>query len=163
ALLGLTRESEQSEQIRVIDLVSETLEAMARPLERDSIELRLNVGDDLTVTTYRVELEHVLLNLLINARKALLRRPSGRRLEISADSDEEGMVILVSDNGPGIPADRIERVFEPFYTSEECEDGEDSGHGLGLAVCRELAQSLGGDISVSSEVGEGTTFRVRLP
>ncbi|MGC9454100.1 MAG: sensor histidine kinase [Phycisphaerae bacterium] len=165
ALLGLTRESQESEQVRVAELVNEALDAMARPPQRDSIELLLDVPEQLTITTRRVELEHVLLNLLINARKALLRRPAGRRLEISACTDGRDVLLQVGDNGPGIAAEHMERIFEPFYTlgNDENNENSESGHGLGLAVCRELVQSLGGDISVSSEVNEGTTFTIRLP
>lgn len=162
ALLGLTRESEEPEEVRVGKIVSETLEAMARPPERDSIELLTDIPENLTITTCRVELEHVLLNLFINARKALMGKPSGRRLEISAQTEKHDVVLHVSDNGSGISPEHVDRIFEPFYTVGN-DQGDDAGHGLGLAVCRELVQSLGGDISVASRLNEGTTFTVRLP
>jgi signal transduction histidine kinase len=160
ALLGLTEDREEPEQVRLGELVAETLEAMARPPDRDAIELIVDVPEELTLTVRPVELQHVLLNLLINARKALLKRPAGRRLEISAGREGRDVVLGVSDNGPGIAPEHQQRIFEPFYSVG---DDEREGHGLGLAVCRHITTSLGGDISVESRPGEGTTFALRLP
>ena len=162
ALLGLTEEREQPEPVRLAELVRQTLEAMARPPERDGIALSVDVPEDLTLTTRRVELQHVLLNLLINARKALLRSGGDRRLEISAARSEGGVVVRVSDSGPGIAAEHVEHVFEPFYSVGDDGDAE-RGYGLGLAVCREIVTSLGGEISVASRPGEGTAFTLCLP
>jgi signal transduction histidine kinase len=160
ALLGLTEEREEPEPVRLSELVAETLEAMARPPQRDLIELTVDVPDDLTLTVRPVELQHVLLNLLINARKALLKRAGGRHLEISARRAKADVLLQVSDNGPGIPPEHQQRIFEPFYSVG---GDEDEGYGLGLAVCRHITTSLGGDILVDSRPGEGTTFTLRLP
>jgi signal transduction histidine kinase len=65
----------------------------------------------------------------------------------------------VRDEGTGIPADDLGRIFEPFYTTK----GRGRGTGLGLSICRELARTLGGTITVESRPGQGSTFAVRLP
>jgi signal transduction histidine kinase len=69
------------------------------------------------------------------------------------------VVVEVSDTGCGIPAENLERIFNPFFTTKPV----GVGTGLGLSVCHGIITALGGDISVRSEVGQGTTFRVSLP
>jgi signal transduction histidine kinase len=101
----------------------------------------------------------VMVNLLSNAIKFT---PDGGRIELSATCDDEGLVISVSDNGPGIPEEYRERIFEKF--------GQVAGRksklpstGLGLTFCKMVAEAHGGRIWVESVVGEGSTFRVLLP
>lgn len=71
--------------------------------------------------------------------------------------------VIVSDSGPGIPAEALDRVFEPFFRLSRDEHSIIEGSGLGLAICRELVTQLHGEISVSSVAGEGTLVSVRFP
>ena len=71
--------------------------------------------------------------------------------------------VIVSDSGPGIPAEAFDRVFEPFFRLSRDEHSMIEGSGLGLAICRELVTQLQGEISVSSVAGEGTSISVRFP
>ncbi len=162
ALLGLTDDREEPQRVRLADVVSEALAAMARPPERDQIELYLDIPEDLDLTVRRAELEHVLLNLLINARKALLGKPADRRIELAARREGDEVIISVTDNGPGIDQQDLERIFQPFCSNDAAAEA-DSGYGLGLAVCRELAASLGGEIYASSAPGRQTHFVLRVP
>jgi len=103
-------------------------------------------------------LGQVFLNLLINASQAI---PEGRADEneicVEVGLDASGRVLVtISDTGAGIESSSLEDVFTPFFTTKQ-------GVGLGLAICRDIVASHGGDIEVESEVGRGTTFRVRLP
>jgi signal transduction histidine kinase len=162
ALLGTLRgEAGKSAEINVSELLAGTLTAMAREPKKDGIELVCDVPADLQMLTRRVELQQVLLNLIMNARSAVTARSGLRRIEISARRSGQGVAFRVADNGVGIPPEHLEKIFEPFFTTKAA--SAQDGHGLGLAVCREIVTSLGGDISVESSLGIGTTFTVRLP
>jgi signal transduction histidine kinase len=84
--------------------------------------------------------------------------PDGK-VDVTLHQIANGVEVVVYDSGPGIPADVVARIFDPFFTSRP---GSGAG-GLGLAVAYGIAHGLGGDIGVSSPPGEGVTFRVRLP
>jgi signal transduction histidine kinase len=162
ALLDLTQTpTEASETIDVEAMIRETLLAMARPPERDGIELILDVPDGLNVPGRRIKLQQVLLNLLLNARSAVLGRPAPRSIHIRAERDASAFRLLVQDNGEGIEADHLERIFEPFFSTKP--RGRQEGSGLGLAICRDILRSMGGDIHASSTPGRGATFCITLP
>ncbi len=114
------------------------------------------VGDPLRI-------EQILLNLLSNAIKFT---PAGRiELRIGVDAREERRVCLaieVEDSGIGLTQESIARLFQPFAQADASMNRKFGGTGLGLALCRRLAEMMGGDISVTSREGAGTTFRVRL-
>lgn len=103
-------------------------------------------------------LVQILLNLIINATQALegMENPHHKgKISISArDSQDDRLIIEIEDNGPGIPSEVIGRIFEPFFTTKV----NGNGCGLGLLICKELAQENGGEISVTSTPGEGATF-----
>jgi signal transduction histidine kinase len=99
------------------------------------------------------ELKEVLLNLVENARAAI---DAAGHITISAHSADERVVIEVSDDGPGIPAEQLPRIFDPHFSTRS------TGTGLGLAIVRRLVESWGGTITAESEAGAGTTVRIRL-
>jgi two-component system NtrC family sensor kinase len=103
------------------------------------------------------KLQQVLLNLLVNASEAM---PAGGtvRIEASLEPDGRRVVLSVADTGSGIPAEIRERIFEPFYSTKE---GRTDG--LGLAISWNIVEQHGGVIELDSEVGRGTTFRIKLP
>jgi signal transduction histidine kinase len=102
------------------------------------------------------QIRQVLVNLVNNAGEAI---ESGGSIEIRATEipDGGGVILAVADDGPGIPRDQLERIFEPFHTTKV------HGTGLGLAVARTLVAQHGGTIEVDSRVGRGSTFVVILP
>ena len=105
----------------------------------------------------RNELEQVFFNLCSNALDAM---PQGGTLTIVSQVVQDHLVeVQVRDTGTGIPQTRLPRIFEPFYTTKE----PGKGTGLGLAICWRIIDEAGGTIDVSSEVGQGTTFSLRLP
>jgi len=164
AILGLARE-DRAEPVRVnvCKLITDTLLAIGRDPKRDAIEIVVRTAADLSIVTRRVELQQVLLNLLLNARTAVLGRPAPRRIEVSASAAGPEVVISVMDNGVGIPRENLKRIFEPFFTTKPNTDGKPGGHGLGLAVCREIVRTLNGEINVKSRPGSGATFTLLLP
>jgi signal transduction histidine kinase len=106
-------------------------------------------------------LHRLLVNLMRNARQAIELQPNRRtlgRVTITAIKTADDVILIVSDNGPGIPEKVRERLFQPFSSSNT-----PGGTGLGLAIARELAQLHGGDVRLANTGPGGTAFEVRLP
>ncbi len=108
-----------------------------------------------------MRLGQVFLNLLVNAAQAIPPdRVTENEIRVKAwASAPDRVTVAVSDTGCGIPPDVLPRIFDPFFTTKPVGEGT----GLGLPVCRNILSALGGELSVESEVGRGTTFRVTLP
>jgi signal transduction histidine kinase len=105
------------------------------------------------------KLDQIMLNLLSNAIKFTA---SGGTITLSCAASADQVTVSVSDSGQGIPADKHERIFEPFFQVDRGTTRAHEGTGLGLAISRELARAMDGDILVESAAGEGSTFRVVL-
>ena len=145
------------------EVVEGVLCLVQKELQRCGISVTSSIPDSLGVTVSPGQLQEVLLNLLINSIHAV--GSQGGRVEIRAEPAEPNQVrIELSDDGRGIPADDLTKIFDPFFTTKGAlGGGSQSGTGLGLTVCYNIVQTNGGDIEVESEVGRGTTFRIRLP
>ena len=163
SMLGLARGESTFGKVEVQKLVDEVLLVLARDPQKDGIALRVQVQPGVTVYGDAVQLEQVLLNLLINARQAMLG--NGGSLTIKANQMDNGVVRLqVVDTGPGIPEKLLTKIFEPFFTTKgTTRKGEAKGTGLGLAICRDIVEAHRGKIEVTSAVGKGTTFTLVLP
>ena len=163
SMLGLARGESTFGQVSIRSLVDETLLVLARDPKKDGIALRVQVEPELTVNADAIQLEQVLLNLLINARQAMLGK--GGAITIKAQQCDSGEArIQVSDTGPGIPERLLPKIFQPFFTTKgTARKGEAKGTGLGLAICKEIVEHHMGRIEVESEVGKGTTFSIYLP
>lgn len=167
SMLSLVRGDRENRTIQIQSLIDESLAVLARDPRKDGIALRVQVQPDLEVRGDPVQLEQVLLNLLINARQAMLT--AGTRgaasITIRADKTGDGEVrISVVDTGPGIAQANLPKIFEPFFTTKTSPKlGEPRGSGLGLHICKQIIEGHGGRIEVESTVGRGTTFGVLLP
>lgn len=108
----------------------------------------------------RNRLAQVITNLLVNAAHAMndVERDV-HRVRISARRDDQYLALSISDSGPGIPDDALEKIFNPFYTTKR----ESQGTGLGLSISRSILQHMGGELAVTSLYGEGATFLCILP
>ena len=115
---------------------------------------------DLGVWADRDRLDQIMLNLIGNAVKYT---PAGGHIRVSVHCDPTSVAISVSDNGPGIPEDKRQLIFQPFVQLGSSTEATASGVGLGLAISRDLARVMGGDIDVKSSEGQGSTFTLRLP
>jgi signal transduction histidine kinase len=102
----------------------------------------------------------VFVNLLANAVKF---SPRGGQVEVRWWRDEGYAVTQISDQGPGIPADKLATIFEPFTQLDSSTTRQHGGAGLGLTISQRIVQALGGQMWVESEVGRGARFSVRLP
>jgi len=139
------------------DMILSAVDLIAADLRRDKIELRLDeVSNVPRLELDTQQLQQVLLNLLHNARQALERREGERWIEVSTDSNREAVLLDVRDNGDGIPPDKADRIFAPFFTTKAM------GTGLGLALCRRFLEAHGAQLElVPSEVG--AHFRITFP
>lgn len=117
-------------------------------------------ADGQRVLADRQRLLQILLNLVGNAIKFT---PRGGRVSVEASSDDSRVLIQVRDTGVGIPPDRLHAVFEPFVQVDDALTRTAEGAGLGLAISRDLARAMGGDITLESEQGRGSTFTIELP
>ncbi|NTV48048.1 MAG: hypothetical protein HGB32_12590 [Geobacteraceae bacterium] len=119
--------------------------------------LNREFGDLPQIKCYPQQLNQVFLNLLVNAAHAIGENQG--IITVRTWSEQEDVLVSVADSGCGIPDDIKQRIFEPFFTTKEV----GKGTGLGLSISYDIIRKHGGDITVESEVGRGTTFIVRLP
>jgi two-component system sensor histidine kinase SenX3 len=142
-------------------LLHEAAERVHAAAETVGIPLRVaDVPDDLIVTCDRGQVVSAITNLLDNALKY---SELGQPVELDARDDGEFVSISVRDHGIGIPSRDLERIFERFYRVDRARSRTTGGIGLGLAIVRHVAQAHGGEVTVESREGEGSTFRLRLP
>ena len=144
-------------------IIDNAVQCLCRDLSKDNISVGIQLDAGLKVRSNEHLLTQVLFNLIINARQAML----GRRGRLTIDAVRQGddhVVINVRDTGCGIPAERIDRIFEPFYSTKTSADKPDrQGLGLGLAICKDIIEDVQGAIAVQSHVDVGTTFTLTLP
>lgn len=164
ALLRMLRAEEgELVEAELLEIVQDSLLAMGRDLAKDGIALDLSVPPALRLTTRPAELKQVLVNLVLNARSAVLKRGHGGSVAIAARKRGKRVVLTVADTGCGIEPEHMAKLFQPFFTTKTGEQHEEKGNGLGLAICREIVTDMGGQITVESAPGEGTTFTITLP
>jgi PAS domain S-box-containing protein len=161
AKLGSGRIEFRTRPIGVRQTVDAVLEMVAPQIAIKGLHLQTTaVPNDLSMMADQDKARQILLNLFANALK--FTPPDGT---ISLDVRTEPGVVLVSvsDTGIGIPGDHLERIFEPFVQARRAVNPSDHGFGLGLAISRQLARAMGGDLTVRSAVTEGSTFTLTLP
>jgi len=117
-------------------------------------------GADIAVRADRDRLDQIMLNLIGNAVKYT---PAGGAIRVAVDCDPKTVSVSVHDTGPGIPADKQQVIFQPFVQLGPANEGTSTGVGLGLAISRDLARAMGGDVTVRSMNGSGSTFTLTLP
>jgi signal transduction histidine kinase len=140
----------------------DSLETLLRPdLARQELTYIWNGCDrSLMVRADPIKLRQILLNVLGNAIKFT---PSGGRIELSARRSGDRILIRVSDTGIGIPAEKIDRVFDPFFQGQSGTTREYPGVGLGLSISRDFARAMGGDIHVENGPNEGCVVTIEPP
>jgi len=147
------------ERVAPDEVVDEVIAALSALAAAKQIEVTSQVDAPLFETD-RDRLRGVLENLVENALKYT---PAGGHVSVSARTDEGSVVFEVADDGPGIGAEHLPRLFERFYRVDKARSRELGGTGLGLSIVKHLVESLGGLVSVSSEPGRGSQFSVRFP
>lgn len=153
---------QQREDVCVRTLVEEVFTCLCRDFTKDGITVQTSIPEELRASCVPVQIEQVLMNLILNAREAML--PGGGILKVRARADGDRIEIVVSDTGPGIAAEHLPCIFRPFFTTKNGKDRPaGSGSGVGLAFCRRVVDAHGGEITAASEPGQGSTFTIRLP
>lgn len=138
------------------------VESLGRDLSKDGIRFSSQLDPSLRVLADPLGLQQVLFNLFLNARDAMAGRKSSR-LTVSAQVTNGRTRIQVRDNGPGIALEVQRHLFEAFETSKHVlRGGRIRCGGLGLAICRQIAEDNGGTIAVESNEDDGTTFTIEL-
>ena len=159
-LLNFSRTGSATEfaEIDVARVLDDTLQLLEPQLRRNQIELVRHYDEDAPeVYGNAGKLQQVFTNLILNARDAI---PDGGKIIVSTGTAEDGSLIAeISDTGIGIAPENVAKIYDPFYTTK----GVGQGTGLGLAVSYGIIQEHTGRISVDSEPGQGTTFRITLP
>jgi signal transduction histidine kinase len=147
----------QHEPVDLNELIREIALLFKSDIRRNSVTVHLELGEDLPIVLGdRVQLEQVLMNLMLNAIEAM--RDANGNLTIASKATEDGhLLISVRDTGVGIPTDKIDRIFDTFFTTKP------QGTGMGLAISRSIVESHGGRLWAASNSGRGSTFRFTLP
>jgi PAS domain S-box-containing protein len=159
-LLDFARPNEPSLQPESLeDVIGRAAEAASGAVAQQSVRLEMNISKDLPpVPADARMLRQAFINLVVNAIQAT---PKGGRVRLEATPVREGdralACIEVIDEGPGIPANVVDHIFQPFFTTKA------TGTGLGLAVVKRIVDAHRGDVAFRSAPGQGTTFTVRLP
>lgn len=167
----------RAEQVELYPIVSDVISSLAAKAAAQGIEVANNVAPEITVHADARRLEQMLTNLVENAIKFnraggqvtissdnglagnKVKSGSGRSLALARHTDK----IIVEDTGEGIPAQHLERLFERFYRVDRARSPEMGGTGLGLAIVKHLARAHGGEVTITSELGKGSTFTIELP
>lgn len=149
----------RAKPVELHELVQEVCASLAAKAAAQNVALKNNVSPDVMVHADERRLEQMLTNLIDNGIK--FSRENGT-VSISHEAGARDR-ILVQDNGDGIPAQHLERLFERFYRVDRARSRDIGGTGLGLAIVKHLALLHGGEVTVASELGKGTTFTIHLP
>jgi two-component system NtrC family sensor kinase len=143
--------------MRLDDLVRQVADVEARESAGTGLTVNAARLGDATVNGDEYYLRQVFENLVRNAREAMEGQEAPPRVEVSVERLAGNAEVRVTDNGPGIAPENLQRIFQPFVSTKG------KGMGLGLAICREIVEGHGGRMDVDSTPGEGTTFLVTLP
>ncbi len=157
-LLSFARKTDtQMQSVRINEMIEEVV-AISDKASYTGISISTHL-DDTTPPVYgsQTEIQQVLLNLINNALYAL--KKSGGKIDITTRLKDRHVLIVVEDDGPGIPKANLDRIFDPFFTTKPV--GE--GNGLGLSICFGIIKKMGGEINVRSTVDVGTRFDIRIP
>ena len=158
ALLDFARENAEDRHVVALDdVVRSTVDLIRRTNAHKGVELVESYDDDgALVSASSNQLKQIILNLIANARQAM---PNGGTVGVGVHREGEHLIVVVSDDGPGIEPGVLERIFDPFFTTKRLTGGT----GLGLSVSLGIAESHGGTLTATSEPGRGASFTLCLP
>ena len=148
----------QREPVQLDDLLKEVSESAQWMMGKR--QLLLDFNEEVTLTADADRLKQLVLNLLDNAVK---HTPPHGEVRVALHTQGDHAFLTVSDNGEGIPPQHLPHIFERFYRVDKARSRETGDAGLGLAICRWIAEAHGGTLTARSEIGHGTTFTLSLP
>ncbi len=157
---GSRQDVRHREEVELNEVVRHVIRTRRYSMATRDIEVKADLASDLPpVAGDPSQLEQVVLNLVVNAEQALDQVDGNRRLILRTRSARDGITLSVYDTGPGIQAQDLPRIFDPFWTTKE----PNEGMGLGLSLVHQIVTEHRGEVDVQSRVGEGTLFLVTLP
>jgi signal transduction histidine kinase len=142
-------------------LVNGVFDCLCRDFAKDGITVEIRVNENLKVCAVPVQLQQAMMNLILNAREAMI--PRGGVLTIEAEGQNDNIRIRISDTGCGIGPSELKKIFDTFFTTKQKSSSSQSGSGLGLALCKKVVEGHNGSITVDSQPGKGTSFTIILP
>ncbi len=156
-------QKQQKQQVQLSGMVEQVFECLGRDFAKDGITVNIDIAADITLWVIPVLVQQVIMNLILNARDAML--PKGGILTIKAAQNPDSVELEIADTGQGIEQAALKHVFESFFTTRKrhASANSNSGTGLGLAFCKKVIDAHDGLISVESQPGYGTKFRITLP
>ena len=135
---------------------------------KHNVQIDLNLSELPKLNGIKTHFSQIFGNIMKNAADAM-RNANEKRIIVKTMASEEKIFIEITDTGEGIPADIVDKIFEPLFTTKDANgngnngDKGESGTGLGLAYCKSMVEAYGGHIQVFSDLGVGTTFVIQLP
>jgi len=151
-------------KVDIVNLCKEAVDSMMEYAKSKGVELSFETTlDSLEAFVDPKRLKQVLFNLISNGVKFSKKDSKEKYVKVSLTKEKDGLLIVVEDNGIGIPENEKEKIFEKFYRIDSSLTYEVSGTGLGLAITKEIVELHGGEIWVESEVGKGSKFFVWIP
>jgi len=151
------------EPVNVHDVISDSISTVSHLASQYDVKIEFNFDQDLKINCDRKRIEQVITNLLTNSIKFSDKSKKERVVKIAIENDGDFVKIIVEDNGIGIPADKIDKIFDKFYRVDSDLTYSIPGTGLGLAIVKEIVEMHNGSISVESEEGKWTRVTVQLP
>ena len=157
-LLSFSRQSETDmSSVDISDVISKTFELIGVQIRHKRVKLNREIQNDLPAIQGNAnQLQQVFTNIVLNAVYVIDQEGE---ITVCARREDSTCEISISDTGPGIPQEHLDRIFDPFFTTKPI----GKGTGLGLSIAYGIIQNHGGEITVDSLLGRGTTFRIKLP
>lgn len=154
--------SDRQEPCELNRLLSDVMVLVQKDLQMHRIGVDEQIQQGVWANVNSSQIQQILMNLIVNGRQAM---NEGGRLKLTIrDNPEDGWAeISVGDTGCGIPNDKLQKIFDAFYTTKTADARGQGGSGIGLSLCRKIIEAHKGRIRVESEVGKGTTFTLKLP
>ncbi len=144
--------------VDINELICTIAEEIEEQLIQKGVTLELDLDEDLADRKLdEMGLQRTLMNLIVNSMEAIAHN-EGRIVVQSGQRSDGALVVIVNDNGAGIPKEKLEKIFFPFFTTKGS-----NGTGLGLPMCKKNIEDMGGTLSVESELNNGTTFTIEIP
>ena len=161
-LMRLTsdKDHEMEEEVELSEVFAITLYELSPLIRKKDLTVSIENTPDISLTGSRVMLYRVMSNLLENAAK--YNREHGS-ISIVTGRDDNGVTVKIEDTGIGIPEEALPHIFEPFYRVDQSRSRAVGGAGLGLPLVKDIVEKHGGEVTVKSAAGEGTTFILRFP
>jgi len=153
------KDSLQHEEVDINELIQEMIALLRGEASRHSISIHSDLSPDLPpIMADRVQLQQVLMNLMLNSIEAMKSMNTPGKLTIKSQQDDSGQLLIsVMDTGVGVPPEKIEQIFNAFFTSKP------QGTGMGLAISRSIIESHGGRLWATPNAGPGATLHFILP